>query len=150
MCIPLLASAAGLRAFELCGELSDGAVSWVTPKCHLVEQALPALRRGAEKAGRPAPPVIAHVAIAVDRDVAAALALAREQLVPYARSVHFRGTWERAGFDPAAGYSDALLDELMVYGGEMEVAAGLGQWIKDGMGEVLAHPMPHVRRGGLR
>jgi hypothetical protein len=95
--------------------------------------------------------LIAHVAIAVAQDVMAARALAREQLAPYARSVHFRGTWERAGFDPAAGYSDALLDELIVYGSEAEVAAGLGQWIKDGMGEVLAHPLldPANREGSL-
>jgi alkanesulfonate monooxygenase SsuD/methylene tetrahydromethanopterin reductase-like flavin-dependent oxidoreductase (luciferase family) len=149
--IPLLASAAGLRAFELGGELSDGAISWVAPKRYLVEQALPALRRGAEKAGRPVPPLIAHVAIAVDQDAVAARALAREQLAPYARAVYFRGTWERAGFNPAAGYSDALLDELIVYGSEAEVAAGLGQWIKDGMGEVLAHPLldPADREGSL-
>jgi SAM-dependent methyltransferase len=38
----------------------------------LVEQALPAFRRGVEQAGRPAPPLIAHVAIAVDQDVKAA------------------------------------------------------------------------------
>jgi alkanesulfonate monooxygenase SsuD/methylene tetrahydromethanopterin reductase-like flavin-dependent oxidoreductase (luciferase family) len=151
MRIPLLASAAGLRAFELCGELSDGAISWVAPKRYVLEQALPALRRGAEKAGRPAPPLIAHAAIAVDQDVVAARALAREQLAPYARSVHFRGTWERAGFDPAAGYSDVLLDEIIIYGSEAEVATGLGQWIKDGMGEVLAHPLldPADREGSL-
>jgi len=139
--IPLLASAAGLRAFELCGELSDGAISWVAPKRYLVEQALPALRQGAERAGWPAPPLIAHVAIAVDKDVGAARDLAREQLAPYARSVHFRGTWERAGLDPEEGYSDALLDDLIVYGSEAEVAAGLVHWIRDGMGEVLAHPL---------
>jgi hypothetical protein len=58
---------------------------------------------------------------------------------------------ERAGFDPTAEYSDALLDELMVYGSEAEAAAGLGQWIKDGMGEVLAHPLlaPANREGSL-
>jgi alkanesulfonate monooxygenase SsuD/methylene tetrahydromethanopterin reductase-like flavin-dependent oxidoreductase (luciferase family) len=149
--IPLVASAAGLRAFELCGELSDGAISWVAPKRYLVEQALPALRRGADKARRPAPPIIAHVTIAVDKDGQAARALAREQLAPYARSVHFRGTWERAGFDPADGYSDALLGELLVCGGEAEVAAGLVQWINAGMGEVLAHPLidPDDREGSL-
>ena len=149
--IPLVASAAGLRAFELCGELSDGAISWVAPRRYLVDQALPALCRGAEKAGRPAPPLIAHVTIAVDKDVGTARALAREQLAPYARSIHFRGTWERAGFDPAEGYSDALLDELMVYGSEAEVAAGLVRWISDGMGEVLAHPLldPADRAGSL-
>ena len=151
MHIPLLASAAGLRAFELCGELSDGAISWVAPRRYLVDQALPALRRGAERAGRPAPPLIAHVAIAVDKNVGTARTLAREQLAPYARSVHFRGTWERAGFDPAAGYSDALLDELIIYGSEAEVAAGLVHWIRDGMGEVLAHPLldPADRAGSL-
>ena len=151
VCPPLLASAAGLRAFELGGELSDGAISWVAPKRYVVEQALPALRQGAEKAGRPAPPLIAHVAIAVDQDVTAARALAREHLAPYARAVYFRGTWERAGFDPAEGYSDTLLDELMVYGSEAEVAAGLVRWIRDGIEEVLAHPLIHPadREGSL-
>jgi alkanesulfonate monooxygenase SsuD/methylene tetrahydromethanopterin reductase-like flavin-dependent oxidoreductase (luciferase family) len=138
---PLLASAAGLRAFELCGEVSDGAISWVAPKSYLVNQALPALRHGAEQAGRPMPPLIAHVPIAVGIDRPAARALAREQLAPYARSAHFRGTWTRAGYDEAEGYSDALLDDLLVSGSEAEVAAGLVSWIKDGMGEVLAHPL---------
>jgi alkanesulfonate monooxygenase SsuD/methylene tetrahydromethanopterin reductase-like flavin-dependent oxidoreductase (luciferase family) len=148
---PLMASAAGLRAFELCGEASDGAISWVAPKSYLVKQALPALRRGAERAGRPVPPLIAHVPMAVNADRQAARALAREQLAPYARSAHFRGTWTRAGYDEAEGYSDALLDDLLVSGSEAEVAAGLVAWIKDGMGEVLAHPLldPNDREGSL-
>src|SRR5919106_445390 len=89
---PLMASAAGLRAFELCGEVSDGAISWVAPRRYLVDQALPALRRGAEAAGRPVPPLIAHVPIVVDAERQAARSRAREQLAPYARSAHFRGT----------------------------------------------------------
>ncbi len=148
---PLMASAAGLRAFELCGEVSDGAISWVAPKRYLVQQALPALRQGAERAGRKAPPIIAHVPIAVNDNVEAVRALAREQLAPYARSVFFRGTWASAGFDPAEGYSDTLLDDLIVYGSEAEVAASLVRWIKDGMGEVLAHPLidPADREGSI-
>jgi alkanesulfonate monooxygenase SsuD/methylene tetrahydromethanopterin reductase-like flavin-dependent oxidoreductase (luciferase family) len=148
---PLMASAAGLRAFELCGEVSDGAISWVAPKSYLVKQALPALRYGAQQGGRPVPPLIAHVPIAVDVDRQAARTLAREQLAPYARSSHFRGTWTRAGYDEAEGYSDALLDDLLVSGSEAEVAASLVGWIKDGMGEVLAHPLldPNDRQGSL-
>jgi alkanesulfonate monooxygenase SsuD/methylene tetrahydromethanopterin reductase-like flavin-dependent oxidoreductase (luciferase family) len=148
---PLMASAAGLRAFELCGEVSDGAISWVAPKSYLVKLALPAMRHGAEHAARPVPPLIAHVPIAVDVDRQAARALAREQLAPYARSAHFRGTWTRAGYDEAEGYSDALLDDLLVSGSEAEVAAGLVGWITDGMGEVLAHPLldPNDRQGSL-
>jgi alkanesulfonate monooxygenase SsuD/methylene tetrahydromethanopterin reductase-like flavin-dependent oxidoreductase (luciferase family) len=148
---PLMASAAGLRAFELCGEASDGAISWVAPKGYLVTQALPALRHGAEQAGRPMPPLIAHVPIVVSADRQASRALAREQLAPYARSAHFRGTWTRAGYNEAEGYSDALLDDLLVSGSEAEVAAGLLGWIHDGMGEVLAHPLldPSDREGSL-
>jgi alkanesulfonate monooxygenase SsuD/methylene tetrahydromethanopterin reductase-like flavin-dependent oxidoreductase (luciferase family) len=148
---PLMASAAGLRAFELCGAVSDGAISWVAPRRYLVDQALPALRRGAEAAGRPVPPLIAHVPMVVDAERQAARARAREQLEPYARSAHFRGTWTRAGYDEAEGYSDALLDDLLVSGSEAEVTAGLVGWIKDGMGEVLAHPLldPNDRQGSL-
>jgi alkanesulfonate monooxygenase SsuD/methylene tetrahydromethanopterin reductase-like flavin-dependent oxidoreductase (luciferase family) len=101
---PLMASAAGLRAFELCGEVSDGAISWVAPRRYLVEQALPALHRGAEGAGRSVPPLIAHVPIVVDAERQVARARAREQLEPYARSAHFRGTWTRAGYDEAEGW----------------------------------------------
>lgn len=139
--IPVMASAAGLRAFELCGELADGAISWVAPRSYLVEQALPALRRGAELAGRPAPPLIAHVPIVVGRDRESARRLAREQLAGFATSPHFTGTWAAAGHDIAAGYSDTLLDDLLVYGTEAEVADGLRAWIAAGMGEVLAQPM---------
>jgi alkanesulfonate monooxygenase SsuD/methylene tetrahydromethanopterin reductase-like flavin-dependent oxidoreductase (luciferase family) len=148
---PLMASAAGLRAFELCGEASDGAISWVAPRRYLVEQALPALRYGAERAGRPVPPLIAHVPMVVNVDRQAARGMAREQLAPYARSAHFRGTWTRAGYDESEGYSDALLDDLLISGSEAEVAAGLGDWIRDGMGEVLAHPLldPNDRQGSL-
>ncbi len=138
---PVMAAAAGLRAFELCGELSDGAISWVAPLSYLVKQALPALRAGAEKVGRAAPPLIAHVPIAVSTDVDAARALARQQLAGYAGSVHFTGTWAAAGYDVAAGYSDELLDDLLVYGNEEQVSAGLRRWRDAGMGEVMAQPL---------
>lgn len=138
---PVMASAAGPRAFELCGELSDGAISWVAPRSYLVQQALPALQRGAEKAGRPVPPLIAHVPVVVSRDRESARRLAREQLAGFAGSPHFTGTWAAAGYDVPAGYSDALLDDLLVHGTEGEVAEGLRGWISAGMGEVLAQPM---------
>jgi len=83
---PLMASASGLHAFELCGEVRDGAISWVAPKSYLVKQALPALRHRAEQAGRPVPPLIAHVPMVVNADRQASRALAREQLAPYAHS----------------------------------------------------------------
>jgi F420-dependent oxidoreductase-like protein len=139
--VPVLASAAGLRAFALCGELADGAITWVAPKSYLVEQALPALRRAAARVGRSAPPVVAHVPIAVTEDRGKARELARAQLAGFAGSPNFTGTWAAAGHDPAAGYTDALLDDLLVSGSSAQVAAGLRAWLAAGMGEVMAQPM---------
>lgn len=139
--VPVLASAAGLRAFALCGGYADGAITWVAPRTYLVKQALPALRAGAAKAGRVAPPIVAHVPVAVTEDRDRARALARAQLAGFASSPHFTGTWAAAGYDPAAGYSDALLDDLLVCGTIDRVAVGLRAWLEAGMDEVMAQPM---------
>ena len=55
--VPLLMAALGENAFRVAGEISDGAISWNAPPRYLLDVALPALREGAEKAGRPAPPL---------------------------------------------------------------------------------------------
>ena len=58
-----------LNAFELAGELADGAISWLCPPRYLQDVALPAMRRGAEKAERPVPPLVAHVLVAPSVDM---------------------------------------------------------------------------------
>src|SRR6202035_3095521 len=62
--IPILVSALREGAFQLAGEISDGAISWVCPVPYLLEKALPALHAGAAKSGRPAPPLVAHIPVA--------------------------------------------------------------------------------------
>jgi alkanesulfonate monooxygenase SsuD/methylene tetrahydromethanopterin reductase-like flavin-dependent oxidoreductase (luciferase family) len=59
--VPLLISALGPKAFQLAGEIADGALPWMSPIPYLLKVALPALRAGAEARQRSAPPVIAHV-----------------------------------------------------------------------------------------
>ncbi len=154
--IPVMASALRPRSNELCGELSDGAISWMSPLRYLVDVALPAMARGAEGASRPTPPLVAHVPVAVTEDRAAARALARTQLAMYARVPNYQGMFAAAGYDVAEGYPDALLDDLVVSGSEAEVAAGLHRW-RDALGgptagaEVLAHPLldPADREGSI-
>ena len=150
---PIMASALRPRSFELCGELADGAISWMCPWPYLVEQALPALRRGAEQAGREAPPLVAHVPIAVSEDREAVYALARDQLSGYARIPFYRAMFLKAGYADVGegGYSDELLANLVVHGTEDEVVAGLVALIEMGMGEVLAAPLiePEDRDGSL-
>src|SRR5581483_5559959 len=100
---PVLCAATGLGAYELAGELSDGAISWVAPRSYLEQRALPALRRGAAKAKREAPPLVAHVALAATADRQRAQALARHHLAHFGTYQHFGGMWAAAGFDPKAG-----------------------------------------------
>jgi F420-dependent oxidoreductase-like protein len=141
--VPLMASALRPRSFEACGELSDGAISWMCPRPFLVDEALPALHRGAERAGRAAPPLIAHVPIAVSEDRDAVHALAQRQLGMYARVPFYRAMFAAAGFPSLDdGYPPALLDTLVVAGNEQEVAERLASYVRDdGMGEVLAAPL---------
>ncbi|MCC6236458.1 MAG: LLM class flavin-dependent oxidoreductase [Dehalococcoidia bacterium] len=139
---PLMASALRPASFALCGELADGAISWMCPRSYLLEQALPALAEGARAAGRAAPPLVAHVPVAVTTDRARARTLARERLGNYSRTPFYLAMFTQAGFgDAAEGYSDALLDDLVVSGTEDEVAEGLRGYLDAGLGEVLAHPV---------
>lgn len=150
---PLMASALRPRSFELCGELTDGAISWMCPKTYLVEQALPALREGARKAGRETPPLIAHVPIAVTADRDSARNLARERLGNYSRTPFYLAMFERAGFpDASEGFSDALLDDLVISGTEDEVVRGLLGYLEAGMGQVLAQPVvdPSDSQGSIQ
>jgi F420-dependent oxidoreductase-like protein len=149
--VPVMASALRPRSYELCGELADGAISWMSPQRYLVEVALPALQRGAERASRPAPPLVAHVPVAVTADREAVRALARTQLATYARVPNYQGMFNAAGYDVGEGYSDPLLDDLVVSGTESEVAAGLRRWRAAGIAEVLAHPLlePADREGSI-
>ena len=137
-----MASALRARSFELCGELADGAISWMRPRQHLVEQALPAIVRGADRAGRTPPPLVAHVPIVADEDRGAAPELAREQLGRYASTPLYQRMFEWAGYpDAAQRYSDALPDDLVISGGEAEAAARQRALAHAGMGEVLAAPV---------
>ena len=136
-----MASALRPKSFALCGELADGAISWMCPLAYLTQIALPALQRGAASAGREPPPLVAHVPIAVNTDRDSALAMAREQLGMYARVPNYQGMFAAAGHDVADGYSEKLLDDLVVSGTEAEVASGLRRWIDAGMGEVIAQPL---------
>src|SRR5258708_37104688 len=69
--IPLLVSALGVKAFRLAGEISDGAISWMCPVPYPLNKALPALRAGAEARQRPAPPLVAHLLLAMSTNRAA-------------------------------------------------------------------------------
>jgi alkanesulfonate monooxygenase SsuD/methylene tetrahydromethanopterin reductase-like flavin-dependent oxidoreductase (luciferase family) len=125
--IPLPISALRAGAFRLAGEIADGAISWVCPVPYLVNTARPALVAGAQAAGRPIPPLIGHVPVALGTDRAAIREAARPQLATYGRLPFYRGMFADAGFPIPDDnvMPDALLDELVVSGTPAEIAERL-------------------------
>ena len=140
--MPVMASALQPRAFELCGELADGAISWVCPPAYLVEHALPAMQKGAEAAGRETPPLVMHVPVCVSDDPEQVLAAAQRQIGGYPRYQFYRDMFATAGYSGAAeGLSMELVDALVPHGSEEQVAQRLLELLDLGMGELLAMPL---------
>jgi alkanesulfonate monooxygenase SsuD/methylene tetrahydromethanopterin reductase-like flavin-dependent oxidoreductase (luciferase family) len=148
-----MASALQEHAFELCGRMSDGAISWVCPWSYVQSRALPALRQGAESAGRETPPLIMHVPICVAEDPAVVHAAAQRQVGMYARFQFYQDMFRTAGHPNAAdGLSPALVDDLVIHGTEAQVAEGLARRAAEGFGEVMALPLiaGDDREGSIR
>lgn len=121
--IPVIISALQERSFALAGEIADGAVTWICPARYLAEVGLPALRAGAEKAGRAAPPLIAHAFISVTEDRAAMREAAGTALANYPRLTSYASMFAVAGYPEAlqGTWSEAMLDAVVLQGTEDEV-----------------------------
>ncbi len=139
---PVLISALRTGAFHLAGEVADGAISWVCPVPYLLEQALPALQAGAAAAGRAAPPMVAHIPVALSQDRAAVTAAARVQLGRYGRLPFYARMFADAGYPVTDGtMSDDLFAALVVSGNEESVARRLQDLLATGLDELLVMPI---------
>lgn len=140
---PILISALREGAFHLAGEIADGAISWLCPVPYLLERAQPALRAGAAKRGRPAPPLVAHIPVALGQDRQAVLAAARKQFGVYGQLPFYAQMFANAGFPVASDgkMSDALLDSLVVSGDESTIAQRLAELLTKGLDELLIMPI---------
>jgi F420-dependent oxidoreductase-like protein len=140
--VPVMISALREGSFKLAGELADGAISWVCPWPYLRDKALPAMKAAAVAAGRPTPPLIAHVPVCVETNPEEARAAARDQIGRYGQIPFYAAMFADAGFpDTAEGVSDALIDNLVVYGSEVTVGEKLNRILAEGAGEIIAHPI---------
>lgn len=141
--VPVMASALQRGSFELCGAEADGAISWVCPGDYLREVALPAMKKGAEQAGRPVPPLIAHVPVCVHDNADEARAAFREQFPVYPTLPFYRRMLVSAGYPEAAEavWSDAMIEGLVIYGDETRTAEGLQCLLSSGATEVLVSPV---------
>ena len=142
--IPLLISALGEKAFRLAGEIADGAISWICPVPYLLDKALPALRAGAEAQQRPAPPLVAHIPVAMSTDAAAVQAAASQRISFYTKAPFYAHMFALAGFPVAEDGSglDALVKELVVAGDPAQVEQRVRELLASDLDELLLMLIP--------
>jgi F420-dependent oxidoreductase-like protein len=142
--VPVMAAALGARAYRLCGAEADGAISWVCPGAYLRDVALPAMNRGAERAGRTQPPLIAHAPVCVHDDPEEVRAAVRQQFGGFARAPFYQRMFFTAGFPEVSQqtWSDAMVDAVALSGNEAQVSQQIEQLFSWGATELLASPVP--------
>ncbi|MFQ6027162.1 MAG: LLM class flavin-dependent oxidoreductase, partial [Dehalococcoidia bacterium] len=141
--VPVMASALRQKSFQLCGEVADGAISWVCPGVYLRDVALPAMTEGASIAGRETPPLVAHAPVCVHENVEEVREAARQQLANYPRSPFYQQMFADSGYPEAfeSVWSDGMIDAVVFYGNEEQVAGRLKELLSWGATEILAHPI---------
>jgi len=141
--VTVMASALRPNGFRVCGELADGAISWVCPLPYLRDVAVPAIREGAAAGRRTPPPLVAHVPVAVSEDVDAVRKAAARQIGLYPRVPFYSQMFQDAGFPEAreGQLSDRMIDALVIHGSAAQVKERLRQVSSFGAGELLAMPI---------
>lgn len=140
----ILVSALSENAFRLAGEIADGAISWVAPVPYLIDTALPALRDGAARANRAAPPIIAHVPVAVTSDRSKALEASGKMFGGYGSLPFYAKMFVAAGLPVGSDNrtSTEAIDELTVSGSPDAIRTQLEAILDKGIGELLVSHVP--------
>ncbi|GAB2978593.1 LLM class F420-dependent oxidoreductase [Amycolatopsis acidiphila] len=127
--VPVLVAAMGPQALRVTGELADGTLPYlVTPKT-LGEHIVPAITAAAERAGRPAPRIVAFVAGVATSDVEGARAKALRQMAFYDQVPSYQRVVGLAGATNAG--------ELAAIGDEEHIAAEVRRFFDAGATEVV-------------
>lgn len=137
-------SALSLRSYQMAGEVADAAISWMAPIRYLVETGLANLAQGAQSAERHAPPLIAHVPVAVTTDRERAIEAAIPELGHYGGLPYYQQMFGKAGL-PATDNGRTptqVLDAVVVSGTPDEIRRRLEGMLMEGIGEILLHPLP--------
>lgn len=142
--VPVLASALRPASFKVCGEDSDGAISWVCPLTYLRDTALPVLKKASEECGRAEQPLVVHVPICVTNDIEAAREGVRRQLGYFPTTPFYAKMFEAAGFPHSmeSGWTDDMIDAVMIAGDEETVQQRIHEAFDWGASEILASVIP--------
>ncbi|WP_020667179.1 TIGR03564 family F420-dependent LLM class oxidoreductase [Amycolatopsis nigrescens] len=116
---PVLVAALGPRMIEAAGELSDGAITWMTGHRTIAEHVAPTLTAAANRAGRASPRLVAMMPVCVTDDVEAARERAKRVYLIYRSLPNYRAVLDREGAEDSA--------DIALLGDEDTVAAQVKQ-----------------------
>jgi 5,10-methylenetetrahydromethanopterin reductase len=123
--VPLIIAALGPVMLDLAGRFADGTVTWMTGPATLANHIVPTIRTAAEKAGRPAPRIIAGLPFVVTDDAPKVREKLSRTLRMYATMPSYRAMFDREGV--------ANPEDIAVLGNEAEVAAILDRLEESGV-----------------
>lgn len=149
--VPVMGSALQPRSFRLCGAEADGAITWLCPAAYVRDVALPQLRAGAERARRPAPPLVMHVPVCVSTEVDAVREAVRRNYGGYLRTISYPAMLAGAGFPEAlqGEWTEGMIDAVVVHGAEEQVAGRLRDLLALGADEIIVSPVSLGEDGGV-
>jgi len=132
--VSVLVGALAPRMVAVAGELADGVVTWLAGPRSLEGRIGPRLRAAAHAAGRPAPRVVAAVAVAVCTDPDAARSAAATVFARYQGLANYQRQLAREDVTSVA--------DLAVVGDGDAVARQLASYVQAGATEIWAVPFP--------
>jgi len=138
--VPVIISALRASSFELAGEISEGAVTWLCPAPYLRDAAMPALERGAARMGRQRPKLIAHAFLALTSDPADLQQGVDEFLPFYPRLTNYQEMFAAAGYPEArqGTWSARMLEAVVLHGPDDECRKKLDSFMRtSGCDEII-------------
>lgn len=145
--IPVLISTLGKKAFELAGEIADGALSWMCPIPYLLHTGIPLLHKAATANGRTnPPPLIAHVPVALSQDRNSVLAAGHKMFEMYSKFPFYVKMFANAGFPLTSDkkVTDDLVNNMIISGNEDTIATSLTKLLDAGLDELMVSLVPVV------
>ena len=129
----LVIAALGPEMLRLAGTVADGTVTWMTGIGTLRDYIVPTIRSAAEAARRPAPRVIASVAVCLTDDVSGAAERIDKELAIYPTLPSYKAMLDREGATSAS--------DVSIVGSKGRIEDALGALADAGVTEALASPI---------
>ena len=145
--IPVLISTLGKKAFELAGEVADGALSWMCPIPYLLQTGIPSLRKAAAANGRSnTPPLVAHVPVAFSQDHNSVMVAGHKMFDMYTKLPFYVKMFADAGFPQISDkkVTDDLVNNMIISGNEDTLATSFIKLLATGLDEIIISLVPVV------